>query len=235
MRFKVYKPLPGLLISIIAAAFFFPGCGSGDLPMKRIRTALKDTPTYSIILEEMKEDGNFFKHYFHKYRVVQGDQSGVTDWMEVPEAYYKTNEAFMGMSLAAKKEGEVSDSIAPPGYQYVGDSRYGRWQSDHTGNSFWEFYGKYALFSSLFGGWYRPIYRNDYDTYRRYRSRNAPYFGRNNQYGTNGSVTKRNKPDFYARRMASERVKTASFKDRVAKRTGRTRTGFRGRAGGFGK
>ena len=222
---------------VISVVLFFYGCGRTniELPLAKIRSALKDTPTYSIILEDMKEDGNFVKSYFHRYRIILQDNAQVTGWMKVPRDYYMANEQFLGMSLAAKKDGKLISSVAPPGYHYVGDSRYGSWRNDNRGGSFWEFYGKYALFSSLIGGWYRPIYRNDFNTYRQYRTRGAPYFGRNNEYGTSGSIVKQNKSSFYARRMARQRSQKASFKDSVARRTGRTRTGFRGRAGGFGK
>jgi len=231
----LFRRINILLFITTAAVLFLYGCGGGDLPVEKIKKALKDTPAYSIVLEDMKEEGNFFKKYYHKYRVIREEQAGTTDWMEVPEDYFQTNQAFLGMSVAVKKEGETSSTVSPPGYQYVGNSRYGHWRTDHRGNSFWEFYGKYALFSSLFGGWYRPIYRSDFDMYQQYRARNVPYFGRNNEYGTNGSVSRKNKPDFFARRTTAERMKKASFKDRVARRTGRTRTGFRGRAGGIGK
>ncbi len=45
------------------------------------------------------------------------------------------------------------------GSQLVGNPQYGNWSSNSSGGSFWEWYGKYALFSSLFrspiyyGGW----------------------------------------------------------------------------------
>jgi hypothetical protein len=229
--FRVYKSFISLLAVTISAVFLFYGCGGGDLPVEKIKKALKDTPTYSIILEDMKEDGNFFKDYYHKYEVVQEKDSGITDWLEVPEDYYRTNQAFLGMTLVSKKDGKLSSDVSPPGYRYVGDSRYGRWRTDHRGSSFWEFYGKYAMFSALLGSFNRPIYRDDYNMYNQYRSRNMPYYGRNNEYGTNGSITKKTKPDFYSRKMASQR----SFKDRVKQRTGRTRTGYRGRSGRVGK
>lgn len=224
------------LLAAIIASLFLNGCGGKrQLPLDRLQESLKGVPTYSIILEDMKEEGNFRSNYYHKYRVVLQEEAETTDWMKVPADYYKTSEPLLGMTLFVKMEGEVDRNPAPPGYHYVGDSRYGRWRTDRRGDSFWEFYGKYALFSSLVGGWHRPIYRGDFDDYRRYRSRNAPYFGRNNEYGTKGSIAKKAKPSFYSRRMAKERMKKASFKDKVAKRTGRTRTGFRGRSGGFGK
>jgi len=54
------------------------------------------------------------------------------------------------------------------GSQLVGNPNYGRWQSGSNGSSFWEFYGKYALFSSLIGRPYSYGYwsRNrDYSYY----------------------------------------------------------------------
>ncbi|PCH61858.1 MAG: hypothetical protein COC19_03970 [SAR86 cluster bacterium] len=36
------------------------------------------------------------------------------------------------------------------GSQYVGNPNYGSWQTGNNGSSFWSWYGKYALFSSLF-------------------------------------------------------------------------------------
>jgi len=225
-------------LPIIAFIFLIIGCGrpiSGDLPIRRIQKILVNVPTYSIILEDMKEEGNFFKTYFHKYRVVKENERQATGWLEVPEGYYKRNENFLGMSLATRKEGEDSLGVKPPGYAYVGDSRYGKWRNDNRGGSVWEWYGKYALFSSLFGGWYRPIYMNDYNSYNSYRSRKQPFFGRNKEFGSSGSIAKRTKPNFFARHMAKQRSGRSSFANKVSSRIGRTKTGFRGRSGGFGK
>lgn len=36
------------------------------------------------------------------------------------------------------------------GSQYIGNPNYGQWQTNSSGSSMWEWYGKYALFSSLF-------------------------------------------------------------------------------------
>jgi len=228
-----------VVLALIAflAVLVAGGCGgpSGSLPIESIRQTMADTPTYSVILDDMKEEGNFFSKFYHKYRIVQPEDTGTTDWLEVPENYYRLHEEYLGMALFSKKDGEEIDEIAPPGYAYVGDSRYGRWRDDGQGGSFWEFYGKYALLSHLFGGWYRPVYRTDYDMYRQYRSRRRPYFGNKNQYGTSGSIAKTAKPDFFSRRKTREQLKRTSFKERVAKRTGRVRTGFRSRAGGIGK
>lgn len=225
------------LILIFSFWVFLSGCGgfSGDLPIEQLKALQKDVPSFSILLEDMKEEGNFFKTYFHKYRVVQEQDGWTTEWLEVPENYYRMNERFLGMSLVTKKEGEYDNQVAPPGYAYVGDTRYGRWRRDHHGGTFWEWYGKYALFSTMFGGWYRPIYMRDYDVYRGHRSRSKPFFGRNKEYGSAGSIVQKNRPSFFSRYKSRQRSARSRFLGKVSNRIGRSRGGFRGRAGGFGK
>lgn len=223
----------------VLITFFMGGCGNSSdpstFPVKMIQQNQKGVPTYSVLLEDMKEDGDFIKTYFHKYRVIEPENVWTTDWWQVPKTYYMDNENFMGMTLFAQKDGKIQDTVQPPGYAYVGDSRYGRWEKDADGNSFWEFYGKYALFSQLFGGWYRPIYRNDYDSFTHYRNTGQTYYGSKNEYGSNGTITRKQKPNFYARRMSSLNAGEKSFRSKVSSRIGRTKTSFRGRAGGKGK
>jgi len=222
-----------LFLTMTLAATFLIGCGGQRLPIDIIKKDLRDAPSYSIILEDMDEKGTFFKSYYQKYRIVQGEQTGTTDWMEVPKDYFQKNENFLGMTLLSKEKGQYNTSVGPPGYNHVGDEQYGKWQRDSSGNSFWEFYGKYALISHLLGG--SRIYRTDYNTYRDYRSQGRPYYGRNKQYGTNGRVTRSQKPNFYSRRAAKVRASKTSFAQRVTQRTGRTRSNYRGRGFSGGK
>lgn len=231
----------GMIILFLMIAII--GCGGDEIPVERLKTQLKDVPTYSIIIDDMKEDGNIFTHYFHKYKIVQLDKSWVTGWEEVSESYYQQNANFLGMTLASKKDGNTSNQVGPPGYEYVGDKNYGQWKTDSSGGSFWEFYGKYRMFTDVLGFLSGPIYRHDYDGYNSYRNRRMPYYGRNNQYGTHGSYTKKHNPSFFDRRMKRERSKSSSFGKKVSSRfgsksssrIGRTRTGFRSRSMGRGK
>ena len=139
------------------------------------------------------------------------------------------------MTLLAKKDGIFDDQIKPPGYQYVGDSKYGQWRNDGHGGSFWEFYGKYRLMTDFLGGWYRPVYQTDYDAYRKFKKQKVPYYGLNNQYGSSGTIVQKTKPNFYSRYQAKQKAKTSSFTDKVSNRIGRTRTSMRSRSGGRGK
>ena len=219
----------------IALLLLLAGCGADPTPLSDIEGALKNARSYAIILEDMKEEGNFFTDYYHKYRIVQEDKANTTDWLKVSEDVYRANEALLGMTIAGKKDGEILPAAAPPGYQYVGDPRYGSWRTDSSGRTFWAFAGGMALGRMLDMGRYPPIYQNDYDAYRSYRSRGAPYFGQNREYGTSGTVTQKSRPEFYTRRMAREAQKKSSFLKKVSERTGRTKTNFRGRSGGTGK
>lgn len=222
-----------LLLTMILAALFLHGCAGQRLPIDILRKDLQDVPTYFISLEDMAEKGTFFTSYYHKYLISQGEQTWKTDWMEVPQDYYQKNENFLGMTLLSKKDGKYDTSVGPPGYNFVGDEKYGKWQRDSSGNSFWEFYGKYALISHLLGG--SRIFRTDYNTYQDYRQQGRPYYGKNKQYGTSGGLTKRQKPNFYARKAARVRGSKTSFAQKVKQRTGRVRSNYRGRGFSGGK
>ncbi len=239
---KSFNPLNTINFSVtlfllMLFCTLFSGCGgsSGENPLKALEKNLKDVPTYSVILDDMKEEGTFIKSYFHRYLVVLPEESSQTQWFQVPKDFYNKNSEFLGMALLTKKDGTIDDVVAPPGYALVGDEKYGRWREDNSGGSFWEFYGKYALISSLFGGWYSPIHRNDYRTYQTDRTRGKPFFGSNKQYGSTGHIVKATRPSFYSSRMSTVNAQKSSFSNKVNQKIGRTQTGLRSRSGGSGK
>ena len=65
---------------------------------------------------------------------------------------------------------------------------YGRWEQ-RGGQSFWVFYGQYALMRDLMGWGGRTIYRNDYDDYRTSRDQRRPYYGRRSADGRGPDFT----------------------------------------------
>jgi hypothetical protein len=231
----------GLLLAVLISA-----CAP-SAPIERLSRELNEFPEYSIILEDMKEEGNFLKEYFHRYKIAYGKptdnskelefQSTTTDWYQLSKNEYEKYYDFLGMVLVSKTaDGKVSGDKYPPGYQYVGDPRYGNWRQDSGGNSFWEFYGKYALLSHMFGMFGRPVYRTDWNGYRDFRGRGTPYYGSKREYGTNGTFTKRTNKSFFERRQRMESAKKARFGQRIKQRARRSKmSGFRRRSGGFGK
>jgi len=68
------------------------------------------------------------------------------------------------MSKEASMQANQSSNMGV-GSQLVGNPNYGHWRQDSSGGSFWEWYGKYALFSSLFN---RPIYYGSWAAGRDY-------------------------------------------------------------------
>ena len=233
IRFNRYGPVV-LLCCLLTSPWFLVGCGGGtDDPIKEINKLLKGVPTYSIILADMNEEGNFLKSYYHKYQILTPEKTADTEWKRVSKEFYQQYLPFLGMTIYTKKDGKSGNETGPPGYQYVGDDRYGEWQRDSSGNSFWVFYGQYAMLSHLLGG--GPIYRRDYDQYQSYRSQGRPYYGPNKEYGTSGSYTQKQRPDFYSRRMSRQQSSSSSFGSKVDNRIGRTKSSTRSRSSSAGK
>jgi hypothetical protein len=98
-------------------------------PVEKIHNELQGKKEYAIILNDMREAGNFFPSYYHQYRVDVEEQKTVRSFVEVDKSYYKKNEPYLGMVLAAKTaDGAVTTTPFPNGYQYVGNPQYGRWR-----------------------------------------------------------------------------------------------------------
>ena len=232
---------------MVSVMLLLLGACSSRPPISDLQATYDAYPEYTVILEDMKTEGNFFQDYYHRYKVVYGEptgigdslayQSQVSDWVKVEKKQYQKLEPYLGMTLAAKTpDGEVSQNQHPPGYQYVGNPQYGQWRERSDGTSFWEFYGKYALLSTVFNSFRQPVYRSDWDGYRRASQRREPYFGNQKQYGTYGSQTQKTHKTFFERRQARETLRKQSFSEKVKNRTRRSNMSrSRSRSGGFGK
>lgn len=219
-------------IVVACFALLLAGCGGTRDPVVEMQRTLSSAPDYTIVLEDMQSEEGFFPKYYHRYQVIQGEKQVKTNWVEVREEIYQKYEPFLGMALASKADGQVTDSPHPPGYNYVGNPTYGQW----GGGGFWVWYGQYSMMRNMMGmGMGRQIYRNEWNDYRTHRQERRPYYGQNKGYGTNGTLTKQSKPAFYQRRQRSLARQRSGFGQKVNNRIGRSRTGFGSRRGGFGK
>lgn len=190
--------------------------------------------SFSIMLYDMDElRSGWDTEYLHKYLIVSQEKSDsepeqrYSDWVPVEKDYFTKNEGNLGMELASKKEGgTVNRGVSPPGWgSYVGNEKYGKWERNSSGETFWSFYGKYAFMRSMFGMTTRPIYRNYYDTYYSgYYGSSRAYYGPSvsgsNYYGTNSSYTQKSRPDFFERRQRSRGQSTSSSSSRSSSGTG---------------
>jgi hypothetical protein len=219
---------PFLIILSITLLF---GCSSSQQkpkyaqpsPVDILMRDLDKEKTYSIILYDMhvEEEKKIFQH---KYKVIKnytdekGKKEEITGWKNVEEMYFAQNINNMGMELASKSEdGKTHKTPSPPGFNgMVGNQQYGQWKTDNSGNSFWEFYGKYAFMSSMINLATAPIYRSSYNDYNAYRTNPntayQPYYG-NNQYGTNSNYAKKINPNFFERKQTQ--LGFSSFRQKV--------------------
>ena len=142
---------------------------------------------------------NWSTQYFHKYTIVEEGEKHETDWQPVSEDTYEDNFEYLGMAILTKPfgvfEDEADTNATPPGMGFIGNSEYGKWKKDNQGNSFWSWYGKYALFSNLlFYSTMGPMRYNSWNRYNTGFRGRKPYFGTTAsgaaQYGTSGTVTK---------------------------------------------
>lgn len=224
------------LLLFLPVALFIQGCGTGQNPVKKIQKELQGEKEYAIILNDMREEGNFFPSYYHQYRVDVGEQKTQRPFIEVDDSYYKKNQPNLGMVLASKTaDGAVSTTPFPNGYQYVGNSQYGRWRNNDSGGSMWEFYGKYMLMSQMMNWAGFGLSRNHYNNYSSFRGSGRPYYGPRREYGTSGTVTKKQKPGFFKRKMAKKAGSQSRFRNKVNQRMGRSKNTFRSRGFSFGK
>ena len=212
------------VVVVLAGLLGVAGCGETETPLDRLQRQLEQYREYSVTLQDMREDG-----YYHQYGVVIGEpQAGsddlvyrdsILDFQKVGRRTFERYQAHLGMVILSKgADGVVDRDQHPPGYQQVGNARYGQWRDEGGGRSFWVFYGQYALLSHMIGGFSRPIYRNDWNGYRTARGRGQTYYGAGGAYGTNGSMTRQTNPNFYRRQQTRQAARSRSFGDRVSSR-----------------
>ena len=122
------------LAAVLAAmALGVTGCAS-ETPLERVARELDPFPEYSVVLQDMRPEG-----FYHQYRIVAGSPDGesgemvyqetVLDWLRVGRRTYNRYLSHLGMVILSKgPDGAVDQQQHPPGYQQVGDERYGRWR-----------------------------------------------------------------------------------------------------------
>jgi hypothetical protein len=138
--------------------------------------------------------------YYHKYAHVAGKTVMEGTWEEVDEAEYGEHANDFGMAIETKPLGKFTDEVieepTPVGIEMVGNTHYGAWREDHSGNSFWEFYGQYAFMNALLGSNNHYYSRDEYNAYRTWRRdkdrESSGWYGTSGAgptYGSSGSQT----------------------------------------------
>jgi hypothetical protein len=153
------------------------------------------------ILEDMEIREGAEVVFYHTYKLIKVDRENKSasenKVQQVSKELYLRHEKDLGMTLESKAKGfydfEAVKKTSPPGYNYVGNSHYGRWEQ-RSGGSFWIFYGQYAFMRNLFWGssYYHPVSRTSWNGYRTSRDQGRTYYGRDSsgrsQYGSKGTM-----------------------------------------------
>jgi len=146
--------------------------------------------------------------YDQKIRTVRthlGATTSEEQWVDVTPATYDAMRNDLGMAIehkpAGKYDSEAEHVAQPAGFAYMappaqGSNQYGYWEH-RDGQSFWVFYGQYALMRDLlFNHSYRPLPRDEWEDYHSWHTRGQTYYGRDFEaggnapkYGTNGTAT----------------------------------------------
>ncbi|MBU1054384.1 MAG: hypothetical protein KKC46_11220 [Proteobacteria bacterium] len=193
------------------ATFKYFSQKTGDIAngLQRVRLYIEESMWYKLninVIERLPrgDDSAVFWisstdiEYYHRYLVIENGTEKESGWEEVDEDDFAANINNLGMDIVSKPYGlyasEVIEDAAPPGMAYVGNKKYGNWEKDSSGGSFWAFYGRYAFLNAMLGG--HRYYYNDWNHWNRnYRGR-APYYGKNADgstiYGTSGSTVRSN-------------------------------------------
>ncbi len=248
-----------ILIAIIIIIVLPLFCGTEDnntwqkSPVDELLKKYTDEQNLSIILFDMDSDGS--SHYKHKYKVLIEKTDTVlqntTDWIKVTPYFFKQHMNDMGMEIANKKNGKVTKQAVPAGYNnYVGNPKYGRWETRSNGETFWSFYGKYAFMSSMFNMMtFRRSYWDDYNRGGYYGSSRG-YYGPSGRsvFGTNSytnsssgrSSTWARKPSTFKSKVRSKVSRSTSsgssrFKRQRSSSRYRSSSSTRSRSGGYGK
>jgi hypothetical protein len=131
--------------------------------------------------------------YFHKYHVVENGETSETDWVPVDEAFFFANLDNLGMDVEAKPYGVFEENklthAAPPGMAYVGNPRYGRWESQN-GGMVWAWIAPYLFYRTLFGNpW--SYSRDEWNAWHGGYHGSRPYYGSGStpSYGTRSGRT----------------------------------------------
>lgn len=215
--------------------FLFISCGDSyvNSPVDDLIKKMDKEKDFTIILYDMDIEGSWSKDYKHRYKIITNGEDSlpkekITEWYPVDEEFFDMHSKDMGMEIASKVDGKISKETAPPGYSnYVGNERYGNWRTDSSGNSFWEFYGRYAMISNMMGLMSGPLYRSHYYDYHSNYRGVRPYYGTGTHtYGTFSPAAKKANPNFH-QRMTSN----SSFKSKVQSSVSRSSSARASRSG----
>lgn len=169
---------------------------------------LKSDQPSTVILIDTHATGFLIKTYYQKYRVISGYDSVEELIVRTSKEFARKHLPHIGLSLYRKTDSKEEFLPLPPGSMYIGNREYGDWRKNKSGTVRWRFNKGLKNFPRYLGwGSFRP----DEDFFQRMRasvSLNQPFYGVNQEFGRDGSITRENFPHFFK----EERMKKVELK-----------------------
>ncbi len=171
--------------------------GMDYVPNERGLAKIIPGQTVSVILTDMHATGFIIKTYYQKYRLVYGFQGVEEVIVRTSRDFAQKNKNNIGMSLFRRTEGVEETLPMPPGVTYVGNRGFGEWKRDSKGQLRWRFYRAYRNLPRYLGwGRWRPD-QTFHEELIAHLERKKTFYGRDNEFGTQGRVTRENFPNFF--------------------------------------
>ena len=176
----------------ILLILIFLGFSKSFSPNLKNINFIKDGPQ-SLILIDSYEQGTFIKSYFQKYRIVHGFKPLNNQFIifRTSKEFFEKGKMNIGMSLYRTEKANIPGNTVPtpPGFLFVGDLAYGRWQVKNN-SKVWVFQRSYAHFPELFQwGSFIPS-KKFFLKALDHQKRGLPFYGEKNQFKKSQSPKK---------------------------------------------
>ena len=171
----------------------------------------------SVILTDIHSTGFIIKTYYHKYKVVFGFQSYEELIVRTSRIFTEKYKSYIGMSVFRRYKVDQQESFTPlpPGSIFIGDKNFGNWDFKDSNNKEWKFFRVYRQIPKYLGwGDFKPTFKI-YNKIKLHESQDKPFIGSNDEFGINGTITRKAFPKYFDRQSPKEAKLNNFLKDYV--------------------
>lgn len=172
--------------------------GISYLQNEKSFSKLTDKPQATFILIDTHVTGFLIKTYYQKYRVITGHEEVEDLIIRSSKEFTKKNLDNIGLSIYRRVNGVEEFLPLPPGSNYIDNPEFGEWKKNDEGELEWHFNKSYKNFPRYLG-WneFRPT-QSFYKELILRKSIHQTFYGPNNEFGPEGSVTQKAFPHFFS-------------------------------------
>jgi hypothetical protein len=158
---------------------------------------LVEAPYSTVILVDTHATGFLIKTYYQKYRVISGYDNVEELIVRTSKEFARKNLPHIGLSIYRRSDGKEDFTPLPPGSHFIGNREFGEWKTNKKGQTYWRFNKTYKNLPRYFGWGSFKVDMEFYQQMKMRASLGQPYFGPQNEFGANGSITREAFPQFF--------------------------------------